>query len=1611
MQSPVGLEVLRSTTMSGMVNLEHGDVAPLHTALAEARKGLLDLSLRNNFLNYRTLRARGIELSCDDAPRIAGLLENDAGTFRFISRTAAERAVESFLARRDLARSANKNLLSGELLAKGGVDLRLGLNDRVLIADCTDEELDRRLEKTTKLAQSLIEEQGVNTLFMVLGALFWKESDSSERLLRAPLYLVPARLEKAGVDHGFRLSCEREDFQGNRTLQERLKAESVDIDLPHDDIGLGAYLDSVSAAVSRKQGWRVDATHVSLGFFSFTRYLMYLDLDLDNWPDPEVVSGHPVVGPLLGQGFGAEPDVLRDDVLLDEQPEYERVHHVLEADSSQSEVVIQALASRALVVQGPPGTGKSQTIANLLAEAVARRKRVLFVAEKMAALEVVKRRLDQVGLGDAALELHSNKAKRADVIRELKRTLDLGRPVAHTDARESERLRQLRERLNNYRGALHSPIGNTGTTPFQLYGILEAGRGLEFLDPSDIGLGINADTDPRLVEQLRDVAVRYETWSGHYGSIGLHPYKTVGLTSVLPTLERRLGETVARAISEVSKLVAIEHHPFVIAFDSPVTNLEQLQALVEFGSKVVGLLGRLAGLDMSARAWQDELPTIRAAAESAEGALHKMGALSGSVPGEAFVQVANNPGRAGEIHRVLSHRNDIFYRWFSRPYRRAASDARQALAESGRYTHTRLVDLMAGLADFEREGRAFWVGLDTWRRIAPLHLQVEEAGTVAPNVLAVCDYLEQEIDPGAYEALVSLALVGEARLREDLESLREAQAGATAALSALISDLKLDPQPQTFTEWLALLRGWQSTRQRVDEVAAFNRIRDDESELGSTTLSDGLRAGTVAPEKLASRLWLGIAEAWLHEAFVQRPELAEFLADEQDATVEAFRALDSSVLEANRSLIAQLHYRGLPELSGLGQAGVLRAEFNKMRRHLSIRRLMESAGNIVQSIKPIFMMSPLSVAVYLPRAVIDFDIVIFDEASQVRPPDALGALLRGKTAIVVGDDQQLPPTSFFDRLLSDDPDPDESDFGIQLADMESILSAFAARGAKELMLKWHYRSRHESLIAVSNQEFYEHKLQLFPSPDQGRVGAGIRLNYLPEASYDRGRTRVNRSEARAVAEAVVEHIKTSPRLSLGVATFSSAQAEAIEVELDILTRGTEILTQFDDFHPFERFFVKNLETVQGDERDVILISVGYGKDQEGRLHYGFGPLNQEGGYRRLNVLITRARIRTEIFANFTDEDMDPSRTTVFGVQALRTYLAFARTGVLESPIAGARDDESPFEDQVFQELRRRGYAVHRQVGQAGYFVDLAVADTRRPGRMILGIECDGAAYHSSRSARERDRLRQEVLEQLGWRIHRVWSTDWFRSRESCIARIEEAIAAAAAAQGEPSSAAEDSPPAIATAPIDNQVVMREEPGPTATSAVAQRVPQYVPAALGQLPGGPQFHELPPERVAGWLRAVVNVEAPVEVEVAGKRVARAYGIGRVGRRVRDAIDRAVASGVSRGYFQVIDTATLVPIGFDRNELSPRNRASLPQDDRHFAQVPVVEVDAGILLVCRASHGIVEDDIASAAAQLLGFGRASEAIQASIMERVSSLVAAGSIERFNVDGQVSVRLKTS
>lgn len=555
--------------------------------------------------------------------------------------------------------------------------------------------------------------------------------------------------------------------------------------------------------------------------------------------------------------------------------------------------------------------------------------------------------------------------------------------------------------------------------------------------------------------------------------------------------------------------------------------------------------------------------------------------------------------------------------------------------------------------------------------------------------------------------------------------------------------------------------------------------REKCSNLGLSVITNLISEEIMIPTEASAIYRRAVYESMAREVLQLHPELASFTRAEYEGIRERYARTDRQIMENVRERIAYMtSQRRVPAgighgpVKGYTDAALLKRELSKQKRHIPIRQLVRRAGAALQAIKPCFMMSPLSVAQYLDPKKICFDIVIMDEASQLKPEDALGAIARAKQLVVVGDPKQLPPSSFFDRTNGDAADDEEA---MAIQDTESILDICMSTYNKR-RLRWHYRSAHESLIAFSNSRFYDNDLIIFPSPLGVNCSYGVHAHYIEGAIYQKGR---NPLEAEAVALAVVEHFRSNKHNSLGVATFNREQAELVSDILDRFQKEQPWLEQAikETESSEEPFFIKNLENVQGDERDVIFVSTTYGPDKEtGKVFQRFGPIAGKEGWRRLNVIFTRAKKQLELFTSMRAGDIKLGESPSRGTLALKEYLEYAETGRLpDYGITGGKEPDSDFEVSVAYHLHQHGFKTVAQVGVAGFFIDIGVMHPEREGEFVLGIECDGATYHSAKSVRDRDRLRQEILEKKGWRIHRIWSTDWFKNRDKEVQRLIKAV--------------------------------------------------------------------------------------------------------------------------------------------------------------------------------------------------------------------------------------------
>ena len=1572
--------------------------------LTASRMELLDIGLRNNLVNFKKT-SKNLSLIEADATEVfqAVYVEEKALSFftsDFKPTQTGNRAATGLVdeSDEDGLGSADQELLSELSQARvlhhsprtGGNETspkgRKAHKVRLLTA-LDDERLFLQLLKIRAEAQSYIEEQGVNVLFLALGFLHWFESDNSGEVRRAPLIMVPVKLVRQNAQDPFKVEYTGDELVFNLSLEAKLRADfgiqmpefGLDADQPSDE--LNHYFKAVGEAVRLQKRWMVQVNELVLGFFSFGKFLMFKDLDPQSWPPEKSPAAHAVMGRLLGGGFGNDRPAFDDGVNLDAVCAPGEVHFVKDADSSQTQAILEVREGSNLVIQGPPGTGKSQTITNLIAELISQNKTVLFVAEKMAALEVVKRRLDESHLGDAVLELHSQRATKKSVLDELQRSLEQGKPLNDPGDRDIAKLREVQSELNRYCTVVSSQVSCSGLPFLEVLGrYMQCRREWPALAPMNFEplSRWNEGVFLRRKERMQELQAHLK----EMGRPDQSPFWGSTKTFFTPVDESSAREALHQSLQHVTTLhsrAAELSHRLMLGQPVAVQDID----IVCRAARRASQAPRLQGVRLSTQDWQLRRDALRALIQAGEA----MAVLRQKFD-PLLVDVAWEQDLLPVRQVLLSH-GSKWWRFLSGAFNRAKGRL-QALARTKLpKAANEMLKLVDGVLEYQQHEKVFvqqetlgqalfgaqWQGrqsdwgvlaqLTTW--VVNLHDDLGN-GTIPVGIV---DFLAGHSDASG---------LGEvAQMIETL--MADTKAGLVRVSEILGMSQQKDGSQELLTTPLDQLAEqldrWQGGLGTLRLMGRFNALAE---QLRNEDMAQFVTHAAMCeqPDHLGPLLELTWYSGLLQSVYAENPTLQHFDRIQHEHRIGRFRELDAASLRHAQTKLAAKVWVAKPNLNQPGEMGVLRAEFNKKKRHLPIRQLIHKAGRAIQQIKPVFMMSPMSIANFLPPGILEFDVVIFDEASQVKAVDAFGAILRGRQVVVVGDTRQMPPTDFFGR------DVEVDDENNTTGDIESILSMFKAAGCNECYLRWHYRSRHESLIAVSNAEFYDSKLVIFPSAGTDPMVAGISMDHVPDALYDRGRTRTNKGEAKAVAQAVIEHAIERPHLSLGVAAFSVAQRDLIDVEVELLRRCTPEAEEFFNLHENEPFFVKNLENIQGDERDAIFISIGYGRNESGRIAREFGPLNKEGGHRRLNVLITRAKMIMRVFCNFKAEDMALDASAKHGVRALKNFLKYAESRQLEVSHETGKAADSPFETEVIRALRDLNYDIEPQVGTAGYFIDMAVRDPDKPGRYLLAIECDGAAYHSSRSARDRDRLRQGVLEGLGWIFHRIWSTDWFRNQQQEIKRV---VAAIEAARSRTDRGVSLAPNLKATA---EHVIER---GEAVCEVGANLTTPYVRATLAPV-SGTDLHLAHVGTLAHLVVSVVAVEAPVHITDLTKRLMEAFGVSRAGSRITTRVQEVVEHCVRVGKVKLRGEFLC---GVGDLQIVPRDRSSFSPVDKKIELVAPEEIDAALFESVRLGYSLSVDAAVSEALGLLGFVRATEKIHATVEDRLNSLIRSGLLAR--------------
>ena len=1315
------------------------------------RKELLDLTLRNQLLNFKS-RAKTITIVNQTPVNLFQTLVLQDSKMYFV------------------ANKKDKKEDKSSVWDHIPFDFsKFSEGDKKLATDLTPKELQKRLYYINNQAKTMLQEQGYNILYLAIGFLEWTDKAKPKQRNNAPLVLIPVAMERKKVGESFNLEWTGEDIQTNISLKAKLLEAGIEFpDFEFKKYGevIDHYIASVRRAVSRMDGWKVN-NNVALGFFSFTKFVMYNDLNPEAWEDNVDLTKNELIQAIFNPAKNDHEEFREEDI--DSRLEYQNMYQVLDADSSQIAAIQDVKAGRNLVVEGPPGTGKSQTIVNLIAELLAEGKSVLFVSEKMAALDVVKDRLTAVGLGKFVLELHSHKTRRKKFLKDLQKATNVRSQEPLNIDQTIRKLETLRRQLDDYSQIIHKPVFAVNLSAFQLYGMKESAD--DHFASKNVLMPLVRFNNPESVtlKDLDDLKISLENLAELYQTISKeNPWSKCSPKSLLPADLREIEMLIGDSLYSLDNFLVERGRVYdIYGIKKPDTLNEFQNSLSAFELIKSQNAELIDGSILKSGAWNNnnddafkliqELQRYQNYAEN----LNKFNQSIFQVDIDRLIYELRNI--SNKKFRFFNNKQhiELVERYYSVPVSGSVDDIIRDLQEAKSIIKIRK-NIEANNALGQKYFGGYWhlnANINDLKTIANwMHefTALVREGTFSENTIELMSKDLFDIQP-----------------ERDLADYIDAGEEFVRVLSRLKD--KLNPRSKLifkretgdvpFEAWKEQLYNWRGQLSSLHLWSQYLNTKNSLRSSDAKMFVDSIEKRNIKKEDIEALVDGNFADSLLNILFVENHELATFVGELHENRIREFKDLDKQILVLNRKRIYQRLNSNIPKIFGgteNPQAKILAGEFTRKSGHMPVRKLLEKTGGLIKQIKPCFMMSPLSIAQYLDptNEELQFDVVIFDEASQVKPEDALGAFMRGKTAVVMGDTQQLPPTSFFDQMSDAESDEEEA----TSLDMESILH-LCKLSFPVKMLKWHYRSRHESLITVSNREFYDNDLLVYPSPSHNDPELGLKFHYNPNTAYHRGSSSANPLEAQDVVDEIFHHFeKYGDTKSLGVGTFSVAQKNAILEALEVRRKERPEFEPLFSDNKEERFFVKNLETIQGDERDVILISVGYGYDQDRKMSLNFGPLNQNGGERRLNVLITRAREKCVVFSNFKAYDMKLTANPPYGVKSLKKFLEYAENLTLGTDNQNAYTKE-PFEDAIASFLEENGYTVDRQIGCAGFRVDLAIVDDENPGKYILGITTDGKMYSSSKVARDRDRLREQLLNGLGWKLYHLWSTDWYRNRD------------------------------------------------------------------------------------------------------------------------------------------------------------------------------------------------------------------------------------------------------
>lgn len=1440
------------------------------------QKKLLDLSLRNRLLNIPRHSADIIFLACCDASTMEDSIA-EGKQFSIDSLFDSELCANLSDEERQSLESSNYSEFP-ETLCQA---LEAEKNGAMLHARLHDADLQKKLKELYRRGRIDLEEGGVNTLFITIGTLEWRVDES--RSLQAPLLLIPIKLSRKAVNGPYKIEKIGEDATVNITLLELLKREfhinTTGLETVQADekgIDVAALMQSFQDVIKDMDGWSIRQT-ATCGLYSFSKFIMWNDMVRHE----DELNQHPIIKHLI-EGGGSFDDGIDVSDIHGNDINLAELFCPLSADSSQLTAVLYSGHGKSFVLHGPPGTGKSQTITNIIAHNITHGKRVLFVSEKKAALDVVHRRLSQIGLRPFCLELHSNKSGKKNVLAQFSEVLNLEdtQSPAEWDLTIS-RLNELRSNLNSFVKALHHIYPN-GLSAYDCLARLSndnqansteldidcLSQNAEELVHTRTAIDSMAAQFPRTTTDAINafMPLRETSWSPQYEKL---------LFSAIDLLNGKLMQ-LQDSLSDMAGILSIQNISVISAIEPFASLLSALPQTTDFPTEFIS-----AEINR-------KYDFLKAYLANFARKLELQTLLGDFLPDK--VCELNIPGIK---QRIDDNRKKFFISRFFANHSLLNDVSSTRKKGSGKLTIEQLEGKLGNLEEFQQIldylGKNSQVAEkllgEAWNNGSPdtqnIQANLETVHQLHQSIQQLAELQKQD----ASEILNSIIIAVKSadtskRIHDTLPQFITSRQEFNEALQSY--EGYVSKMPTTLPDLQALLSQMNTRKNDLRNTMLYCKYRQDAMVSGCKDLIALFEKRDIAPELLIHEFDMAYYRTMLGQIQACTSELADFSAPLHENRLKEFAQLDEKYLKLTQQyIVSELTSRlpkrrhvSCPENTALG---ILRRECEKKGRQKPIKILLEQIKDLLPVLKPCFLMSPLSVAQYLPMDENIFDLVVFDEASQIPVWDAIGVIARGKQLIVVGDPKQMPPTNFFLKSMQNQDMPEEDDD----EDMESILDECIAADVYPTYLNWHYRSRHEDLISFSNSHYYDNRLYTFPNAGGSRH-MGIFLHKVNDAIYERKGRRINRKEATELVDYVFG-ILSDPEQnskSIGIVTFSQAQQELIEDMLEERRVGNSEFEQFFSDSLPETLFVKNLENVQGDERDIIIFSICYGYDKDGTFAMNFGPLNKEGGERRLNVAVTRAKEQVVVFSSIDSSMIDLNRTQSIGAKHLKDFLEYAQSRQAGTKPDSQTEIKDELVDSIAEFLSENGYVVTKHLGCSKFKLDMAVSMPDNPDAYLAGIICDGNVYSSHKTARDRDHILESVLTSLGWNLMHMWSIDWQYNRTQACQELLNALQNIRNGQ---TAASEDV----------KQIEETAGPVPNAEPTQDKAKPHiYIPWRPTAYLSADDF-ATNPDRIKVQAEEIINQEGPIRCELLRKRLLKAWGISRPKQDVENIIQNIIA----------------------------------------------------------------------------------------------------------------------